>query len=42
MCAVHFGGRWYRDRDEFFQKAVAGDNKLTAVYNEVFGLEVLR
>ncbi len=42
MCAVHFDGRWYRDRDEFFQKAVAGDNKLTAVYDEVFGLEVLR
>ena len=42
MCAVHFDGKWYRDRDEFFQKAVLGEYKATEVYDEIYGWEVLR
>ena len=42
MCTVHFDGKWYRDRDEFFQKAVLGEHKATEVYDEIYGWEVLR
>ena len=42
MCAVHFDGKWYRDRDEFFQKAVLGEKKVTEVYRELYGWEVLK
>ena len=38
MCAVHFDGKWYRDRDEFFQKAVRREYKATEVYDERYGL----
>ena len=41
MCTVHFNDKWYRDRDEFFKKAVIGDKKATALYNEFYGWEVL-
>ena len=42
MCTIHFDGKWYRDRDEFFQKAVLGENKATEVYDEIYGWEVLK
>ena len=41
MCAVQFDGKWFRDRDEFFQKAVIGDKKATALYNDFYGWKVL-
>ena len=37
---IHFNDRWYRTRDDFFQKAVIGDEKLTAVYDDLYGFEV--
>ena len=41
MCTVHFNDKWYRDRDEFFKNAVIADSKLTELYNELYGWEVL-
>lgn len=40
-CVVRFEGKWYHDRDEFFKNAVIGDTKATAVYDELYGFEVI-
>lgn len=40
-CVIHFQDKWYRDRDEFFQKAKIGDRRLTAVQKDLWGFEVV-
>ena len=37
---VHFNDRWYRDRDEFFMKAVVDGEKLTSLYQSLYGFHV--
>ena len=37
---VHFNDRWYRDRDEFFRKAVVDGEKLTSLYRKLYGFHV--
>lgn len=37
---VHFNDRWYRDRDEFFGKAVVDGEKLTSLYRKLYGFHV--
>ena len=39
-CAVRFGGKWFRDRDDFFGNAVIGNEKLVAVNDDLYGFEV--
>ncbi len=39
MCAIHFDGKWYRDRNEFFAKAKIGDKLATEIYDEFYGWE---
>ncbi len=41
-CVVHFNDKWYHDRDEFFSKAVIDDKKLTDIYDDLYGFEVIR
>lgn len=38
--AIGFNGKWYRTREDFFGKAVIGNEKLTAIYDEFYGFEV--
>lgn len=40
-CIVRFNDKWFRSRDEFFQKAVLGDKMITAVYDDLYGFEVM-
>lgn len=40
-CAVCFNGKWYHSRDDFFKDASVDDTKLTAVYGELYGFEVV-
>lgn len=40
-CVVNFDGKWFHNRDEFFQKAMIGEYKITAISEELFGLEVI-
>lgn len=41
-CAVCCNGKWYRDRDDYFKNASVDGTKLTAVYNELYGFEVVQ
>jgi len=43
-CSVRFNDKWFRSRDDFFKDAlVDGTNKkLTAVYRELYGFEVIK
>ena len=36
---VCFNGKWFRGRDDFFKDAHIGNNKLAAVYDELYGFE---
>ncbi|MCR4903021.1 MAG: sel1 repeat family protein [Butyrivibrio sp.] len=38
---IHFNDNWYRDRDEFFQKACIGNERLTAIYDSLENFEVI-
>ncbi len=38
--AIGFCGKWYRSREDFFAKAVIGNQKLTAIYDELSEFEV--
>lgn len=40
-CVIHFQDKWYRDRDEFFQKARIGNQKLTAIQKDLWGFEAV-
>lgn len=41
VCAVNFNGKWFRSREDFFQEALIGDMKLTGIYDELYGFEVV-
>ena len=40
-CNVCFNGKWFHSRDEFFKEACIGNTKLTAVYQDLYGFEVI-
>ncbi len=41
-CSVCFNGKWYHSRDDFFKDAATRDGKkLTAIYGELYGFEVI-
>ena len=40
-CVVNFNGKWFHSRDDFFKDAVIGDTKLTTIYDELYGFEVI-
>jgi tetratricopeptide (TPR) repeat protein len=40
-CVIHFNDKWYRDRDEFFQKACINNERLTAIYDHLEDFEVI-
>lgn len=40
-CVVNFGGKWFHNRDDFFKDAFIGDDKLTTVYDDLYGFEVI-
>lgn len=41
-CVVCFNDKWYRSRDDFFKDATTADGtKLTAVYADLYGFEVI-
>lgn len=41
-CTVCFNGKWYHSRDDFFKDAATkSGKKLTAIYNELYGFEVI-
>ncbi len=41
-CVVCFNGKWYHSRDDFFKDAAANDGtKLTAIYGDLYGFEVM-
>lgn len=39
-CTVCFNGKWFHSRDDFFKDGCIGNTKLTAIYDELYGLEV--
>ncbi len=39
--AVKFDGNWYRNYKDFIQKATIGNEKITKIYDELYGWEVL-
>ena len=40
-CNVCFNGEWFRSRDDFFKDACISDTKLTAIYDDLYGFEVI-
>ena len=38
---VRFGGEYYRGREDLFKKACIGKERLTALYNKLFGFKVI-
>jgi len=40
-CSVCCNGKWYRSRDDFFKDAEIDGIKLTAVYSDLYGFEVM-
>ena len=40
--AVKFNGTWYRNYKDFIQKATIDNEKITKIYDELYGWEVLR
>ena len=41
-CVVCFNGKWYHSRDDFFKDAATKDGtKLTAIYGDLYGFEVM-
>ena len=41
-CAVCFNGKWFHSRDDFFAGASVDGIKLTAVYDDLYGFEVVK
>ena len=39
-CTVCFNGKWFHSRDDFFKDTCIGNNKLTAIYDKLYGFEV--
>ncbi len=40
-CTVKFENKWFHSRDDFFMDAYIDDAKLTTIYDELYGFEVL-
>lgn len=40
-CVICFDGKWFRNIDDFFQKACIGGDKLTAVADDLYDFEVI-
>ncbi len=40
-CVVCFNGKWFHSRDDFFKEALIGDTKLTTIYADLYGFEVI-
>ena len=40
-CTVNFNGKWFHDRREFFGNATIRETKLTDIYDDLFGFEVI-
>ncbi len=40
-CAVCFDGKWYRSRDDFFNKASINNKMLTEIYDDLYLFEVI-
>jgi len=40
-CVIKFNNRWYHDRKEFFSKATIEDEKLTSIYDELYGFKLV-
>lgn len=40
-CSVCFNGKWFRTRDDFFKDAAIGNDRLTSVYRDLYGFEVI-
>ncbi len=40
-CTINFNGKWFRDRRSFFGEATIGNNKLTSIYGDLYGFEVI-
>nr|WP_297707261.1 tetratricopeptide repeat protein [uncultured Butyrivibrio sp.] len=40
-CVVCFNGKWYHSRDDFFKDAAVDNVKLTSVYRDLYGFEVI-
>ena len=40
-CTVKFNDKWFHDRSEFFGKATIREEKLTDIYDDLFGFEVI-
>lgn len=39
-CTICFNGKWFHSRDDFFKDGCIGNNKLTAIYDKLYGFEV--
>lgn len=40
-CAVKFGDKWYRDRDQFFSEATIDGKPIALFYYDLYGFEVV-
>jgi tetratricopeptide (TPR) repeat protein len=40
-CSICFNGKWFHGRDDFFKEASIGNTKLTAIYQNLYGFEVM-
>lgn len=39
--SIEFNGKYYRSREDFFKKAAIGGRRLTSIYSDLYGFEVL-
>ncbi len=40
-CVVNFNGKWFHSRDDFYKDACIGENKLTTIYDDLYGFKVI-
>lgn len=40
MCVIHFEDKWYRTREEFFEKATVEGKRLPCVYDDLYAFEI--
>ena len=40
-CVICFNGKWYHSRDDYFKDAAVDNVKLTSVYSDLYGFEVI-
>ena len=40
-CVVNFGGKWFHSRDDFFKDAQVDGKKITSLYEDFYGFEVI-